>query len=133
MLTQGNPSAARQFATFCRKVRASIAANFPALCRQTSAVLHRNVSPNWPRIATPAVGACSKVARHARRCGQGDVEVAMTKLMLAVGVISSLILFDPGRVINRLGPEAQWLGWKIKTALSTERALPHVAAFVRGQ
>jgi hypothetical protein len=57
----------------------------------------------------------------------------MTKLMLAVGVISSLILFDPGRVINRLGPEAQWLGWKIKTALSTERALPHVAAFVRGQ
>jgi hypothetical protein len=57
----------------------------------------------------------------------------MTKLMLAVGVIASLILFSPMQVINRLGPEAQWLGWKIKTALSTERALPQVRAFVRGQ
>jgi hypothetical protein len=57
----------------------------------------------------------------------------MTKLMLAVGVVASLILADPTRVINHLGPEAQWLGWKIKTALSTERALPQVATFMRGQ
>ena len=57
----------------------------------------------------------------------------MTKLMLAVGVIASLILYDPMRMLSYLGPEAQRLGWKIKTTLSTERALPQVGAFVRGQ
>ena len=57
----------------------------------------------------------------------------MTKLMLAVGVIASLILFDPMRMLSYLGPEAQRIGWKIKTTLSTERALPSVAAFMRGQ
>jgi hypothetical protein len=57
----------------------------------------------------------------------------MTKLMLAVGIVASLILADPMRLINYLGPEAQRLGWKIKTTLSTERAMPQVATFVRGQ
>jgi hypothetical protein len=57
----------------------------------------------------------------------------MTKLMLAVGVTASLILADPTRVINYLGPEAQWLGWKIRTALSIDRAVPQVASFMRGQ
>jgi hypothetical protein len=66
--------------------------------------------------------------------GQGDAEVAaMTKLMLAVGVVASLILADPMRLISYLGPEAQWLGWKIRTTLSTERAMPQVSSFMRGQ
>ena len=57
----------------------------------------------------------------------------MTKLMLATGVVASLILADPMRLMGHLGPEAQWLGWKIKTTLSTERMMPQVAAFMRGQ
>ena len=57
----------------------------------------------------------------------------MTKLMLATGVVASLILADPMRLMGHLGPEAYRLGWKIKTTLSTERMMPQVAAFMRGQ
>ena len=57
----------------------------------------------------------------------------MTKLMLAVGILTSLFLSDPMRLMSHLGPEAQWLGWKIKTTLSVERAMPQVASFVKGQ
>jgi len=64
---------------------------------------------------------------------RGDAEVAVTKLMLAVGILSSLFLSDPTRLMSHLGPEAQLLGWKIRTTLSVERAMPQVAAFVRGQ
>jgi hypothetical protein len=56
----------------------------------------------------------------------------VTKLMLAVGILASLILYDPTRVTNNLGPEAQRIGWMIKSSLSTERAMPTVASFVRG-
>jgi hypothetical protein len=56
----------------------------------------------------------------------------MTKLMLAVGILCSLILYDPVRVMSNLGPEAQRIGWMIKSSLSTERAMPQVASFVRG-
>jgi len=57
----------------------------------------------------------------------------VTKLMLAVGILTSLFLSDPMRLMSHLGPEAQRLGWKIKTTLSVERAMPQVASFVKGQ
>ena len=41
----------------------------------------------------------------------------MSKLMLVVGLLASVTLFDPMIVLTQLGPLANLIGWKIKTAL----------------
>jgi hypothetical protein len=55
----------------------------------------------------------------------------LTKAMLLVGCLSSLVLFDPTRAVAYLGPQASWLGWKITSALSIERAVPQTTFFGR--
>jgi hypothetical protein len=101
---------------------------FAANKRDSAAQCCAELASNW----TVRGSSAFKDSGHPGCDGRGDAEVAMTKLMLAVGILCSLILYDPARVINNLGPEAQRIGWMIKSSLSTERAMPQVASFVRG-
>ena len=55
----------------------------------------------------------------------------MGKLMLAVGVLASVILFDPMGTFNIFGPQTSWLGWKISKAIESERATAQVSWFRR--
>jgi hypothetical protein len=60
-----------------------------------------------------------------------DVEVAMTKLMMITAVLASLSLLDPLMVINHLGPQANLVGWKIKTSLDPARMSTDFASLRR--
>ena len=55
----------------------------------------------------------------------------MGKVMLAVGVLASVVLFDPMGTFNIFGPQASWLGWKINKAIESERASMQMSWFRR--
>jgi len=57
-----------------------------------------------------------------------DLEVAMTKVMIITAMLASVSLLDPLMVINHLGPQANVVGWKIKTSLDPARMSPQVAS-----
>jgi len=59
------------------------------------------------------------------------MEAVVGKLMLAVGVLASVILFDPMGTFNIFGPQTSWLGWKISKAIESERATAQVSWFRR--
>ncbi len=47
----------------------------------------------------------------------------MTKLMVAVVLVSAASLYNPHRVLLYVGPEARQLGWKLNHAVDTVRYL----------
>jgi hypothetical protein len=51
----------------------------------------------------------------------------VSKVMLAVGVLASLVLLDPMSVMSRLGPHASVVGFKIKSSI--DGAVPQVSWF----
>ncbi|HKA73400.1 MAG TPA: hypothetical protein VKE26_16440 [Xanthobacteraceae bacterium] len=55
----------------------------------------------------------------------------MGKLMLAVGVLASVVLLDPMGTFNLFGPQASWLGWKISKTIESERASVQFSWFRR--
>jgi hypothetical protein len=55
----------------------------------------------------------------------------MTKLMMITAVLASVSLLDPLMVINHLGPQANLVGWKIKTSLDPGRMYAQVASLRR--
>ena len=52
----------------------------------------------------------------------------MTKVMIITAMLASVSLLDPLMVINHLGPQANVVGWKIKTSLDPARMSPQVAS-----
>jgi len=59
------------------------------------------------------------------------MEAAVGKLMLAVGVLASVVLLDPMGTFNLFGPQASWLGWKISKTIESERASVQFSWFRR--
>jgi len=56
----------------------------------------------------------------------------MTKVMLLVGLLATLVLLDPMYAVGLMGPQGSWLGYKITSTLDIERALPQWS-FFRGR
>jgi hypothetical protein len=52
----------------------------------------------------------------------------MSKLFLALVIVASAAICDPPRVLAWAGPQAQAVGWKIKTALGIDRFLPNFSS-----
>ena len=48
----------------------------------------------------------------------------MSKAMLALVLLASVVLYDPQRVLAFLGPQAQAFGLSLKSALDITRILP---------
>jgi hypothetical protein len=61
-----------------------------------------------------------------------ETEAAMTKLMLAVGLLAMVALLDPMFSVGLVGPQAAWLGHKINSVVDIEHALPQWS-FFRGR
>ena len=55
------------------------------------------------------------------------MEAIVGKLMLAVGVLAGVVLFDPMGAFSAVAPQASWLGWKINKAVEAERTSAYTA------
>jgi hypothetical protein len=87
-----------------------------------SEILHANAEDFIirNRCFDPAVRAW-----HGGKIRGVSQEAAMAKFLIgACLLVGLIILYDPPTVLGYLGPEANLLGWKIKSALDVERFLP---------
>ena len=55
----------------------------------------------------------------------------MSRVLLAVLLIASVVVADPPRVLGLLGPQAQAFGRKLKSVLDPYRILPQVSRIER--
>jgi hypothetical protein len=55
----------------------------------------------------------------------------MSKAMRAVLLIASAVMYDPPQALGLLGPQAQMLGYELKSAFDINRVLPQFARAVR--
>jgi hypothetical protein len=51
----------------------------------------------------------------------------MSKLLFGLLVLASTVIYGPSRTFEWLGPQAQTLGWKLKTTLDINRWLPQLS------
>ena len=55
----------------------------------------------------------------------------MSKLMLIIVLLASATIADPTRALEFLGPQAQSIGWQLKSALDINRVLPQFSRYGR--
>jgi hypothetical protein len=55
----------------------------------------------------------------------------MSKMMLALLIAASSAIYDPPRVLNWVGPQAQTFGSKLKNMLDVNRLLPQLSQMGR--
>jgi hypothetical protein len=45
------------------------------------------------------------------------------KALIGIVLLAGAVLYDPPKALSMLGPDAQMLGWKIKSTFNVERIL----------
>jgi hypothetical protein len=48
----------------------------------------------------------------------------VSKLIVAIGLVAALVLSNPPRILDQLGPDAQLAGYKLKRAFNVGSYLP---------
>jgi hypothetical protein len=56
----------------------------------------------------------------------------MSKAMLALLLLVSVVICDPPWALQWLGPQAQTFGWKLKSALDINQILPRLSPMGKG-
>ena len=50
----------------------------------------------------------------------------MSKLLIAVLLLASAAVYDPQLVLNHVGSSANWVGYKLRSALDVNTILPNL-------